>query len=193
MPRSKALQARKQAAREQDENRRHIEALLEAGYTAEELGLHPVRLPPALAFIRERLNEIKDGGTDEMLAHSYDAFEALLISDVPLDPISRRWIRDVLHGLRFPAETTGLPDEKRVAMLQKHFEERGERAPKKRALKELGLKADTLKKRRQRSPTRDKKALPVPPEVHRIDSGYVRVCFPTLPALEHSRWQNQNS
>jgi len=158
VPRSRKLQARRQRARLHDEHRAWIEAEFEAGATAEELDLYYFRAPPAIEFICERLKGVAPENLDDEFL--IDVIEELLVSDI-LDPTDQQQFikqRDALRqmGKRERAAHKRRAQELLLADLTEYLKERGDFAPKKRALKALGLKADTIKKRRQRS--RNKKA-----------------------------------
>jgi hypothetical protein len=169
MPRSKELQARREATRRYDERPdewkahldRELAALREQGATTDqildELGGDLVRagnfewLPPATRFICERLDGCTAEDFDERVR---DAIDALLATDIPLDPMARRMVSAECRTRGLPDEDAALKELVRQLALEsltKCYTDRGDAAPKKRAANELGLNLGTLKKRRQRS------------------------------------------
>jgi len=150
MPRSKSLQARRQAAREHDEQRRKIEAAIKAGDPGIDNTILFKVEHPSLEFIYERLDSVApEGDIHRRLAL---ALLELAHTGRPLDPV-RHFIAAALRRLLFPTEAQEAREKAELLAIElatNYFADRGEPAPKKRALKALGLKADTIKKRRQR-------------------------------------------
>jgi hypothetical protein len=151
MPRSRERKARRDAARQQDQGRRRVEAGEVLG--DEDLRYLPITAPvehPSLAFIFERMTGVAPEDTDRKLAL---AVLALAQSYRPLDP-ARVWIQYVLNRFLFPDDT--VTERQAFELLIKHFEDRGDPAPLKQAAKALGVKVETLRKKMQRVPKRDK-------------------------------------
>jgi hypothetical protein len=101
------LEARKEAARLEDERRRQMEAAIadleKRGFSheqiSEEMGLMPMQLPPAWEFLTKRLWKVS---TDQVDAVWHKALVDLLFSKIPLDRRARDQIGHTLWRLAFP-------------------------------------------------------------------------------------------
>jgi len=138
---------RKAKAAEDDQRRREIEAALRAGHKAEDLGLTPWELPPAINYIRQHLNEegLENGGL---------IIADLMLSNIPLDPWARQLIAGILlhrHLDRSDKKLTRMRVEqslKRFLMASRGLAA-GEAETK--VAEAFGTTIDALRKRRQRS------------------------------------------
>jgi hypothetical protein len=162
---AKELEARKQAARRQEEQRQRLEAkiadLQKQGWSAEqicdEVGLWiPPEESPAIQFLLDRMKGVEVSVFDDEM---HRAMIDLLRSDTPLDRTSRQWIADLFFRLAFPNRADEAQGKRRVEaaaaeLMKRCYQERGMTAleAEEAVAEDLGLKSvDALRKRMQRA------------------------------------------
>jgi hypothetical protein len=164
---AKEIEARKQAARLQDEQRLWIEVkiaeLQKQGWTTdqicEEVGLlTPPEFSPAMQFLLDRTKGVDVSVFDDEM---HRAMVDLLLSDMPLDldRLTRQLIAYRLSRLAFPNPPKEKLQKRRMeadvaASLKRRYQERGMTAleAEQTVAENLGLTSvDALRKKRQRA------------------------------------------